>query len=695
MKQINKDITLCFILLILVISIIPITTQSQVFENKYGKLEVYPNVSKEILMQKQFWNLTWFYPDNYIDIAFRFDNELIYGKIYFWNGDDYVDLKPNHIIYNDKHFYVLNDVPFVKDIEKKGYWEYIPDNPINSSGKWDMFIKLSDDTWEYAFENDRLIHIDPYWNSNWSYMKVLYIDDACNDCEMFLNLSFDVGDFNASGNCQVDFDDIRFTDIDNTTELSYWIEYKVNGDYAHIWIETPVDIEDDDRILMYYGNDVVSSNSDGFETFIFFDDFENVSIDPKWTDWWKGHEGNIETGKFYSGSQCWRGDSGDAQGLRYTYGSDQDDRIVEGWMWDTDEGVDEYMVLLGSDSPPPDSSTVSRCFGGVKTDSYDTKFYGRINGGNYELDELRNEESWSKFAVWLTGDDTYFYINDVLELSNTNNGILRSVVLGSLYTPDFDYFVDAIRVRLWCSTMPSFNSSGGEVIAPISSDFNVTNINPVNNSEILCLNLSELCVDINFSCGTGVYINISVVGDNGLFWSNTSGNGGNDTYCFNVDFPSNVNFTEGKTYTWWVNVSSSCADIDVYYSNWFNFSCSVGCPCYEEIDTAIYWILQTKDDTSEMWEVNEETMIEIEFAESLIILALAIAMLFLGYHIKKKSGGIYITLGGFFIIALQISSPFSLVFRGGITLLGLIIIILGTYKLFFQAKEGQENKEGD
>ena len=188
------------------------------------------------------------------------------------------------------------------------------------------------------------------------------------------------------------------------------------------------------------------------------------------------------------------------------------------------------------------------------------------------------------------------------------------------------------------------------------------------------------------------YINISIIADNGYFYYNATGGGAgiNGTYCINI---TDANFTEGVTYTWYVNASSNCSEVanNGYNSSWFNFSCSVGCPCYEEIDTAIYWILQTKNDTSEMWEVNEETMLEIELAESLIILILAISIIILGYWINKKSGGIFITIGGMFIIAIQIDAPFSLVFRAGVTLLGIIVIILGSYKLFIQ----KENKEGD
>ena len=39
--------------------------------------------------------------------------------------------------------------------------------------------------------------------------------------------------------CRSDFGDIRFTDSDGVTELSYWMEEKVDGDYAVFWVKVP------------------------------------------------------------------------------------------------------------------------------------------------------------------------------------------------------------------------------------------------------------------------------------------------------------------------------------------------------------------------------------------------------------------------------------------------------------------------
>ncbi|GAG54382.1 unnamed protein product, partial [marine sediment metagenome] len=77
---------------------------------------------------------------------------------------------------------------------------------------------------------------------------------------------------------------------DGVTELDYFIEEKVDGDYAIFWVEIdaiPVD-PDAATIYLYYGKADAITTSDGEATFPWlFDDFNDYSIDdtPNLTDW--------------------------------------------------------------------------------------------------------------------------------------------------------------------------------------------------------------------------------------------------------------------------------------------------------------------------------------------------------------------------------------------------------------------------
>ncbi|MCW4023440.1 MAG: DUF2341 domain-containing protein [Candidatus Bathyarchaeota archaeon] len=84
-----------------------------------------------------------------------------------------------------------------------------------------------------------------------------------------------------------DFSDLRFTSSDGLTSLSYWIE-SVENDTALVWVKIAESLGDaenayDRTLHMYYGNPTALSESDPYETFVFFDDFNGAVLDDsKW-----------------------------------------------------------------------------------------------------------------------------------------------------------------------------------------------------------------------------------------------------------------------------------------------------------------------------------------------------------------------------------------------------------------------------
>jgi len=252
-------------------SLIPMqqgTGGSQVWENKYNKLEVYPITSTGLIRQKQYYNAQWYYPGNTLDIAFCFNESLSYGGVYYWNGSNYNKVNHNHVEYNGKHYYVLSNIFFNQMETKHGYWEY--DIPVGSSGKWDMYLKLSGDTWEYAFQQNRYIHLDPWWHSNWTYKKSITIDhnQVPSDLSNFpvcINLSSDSNLVAHVG--YSDGRDIAFSNGVETTQLNHELVYFNSGTGQLIsWVNvTSLSSSVNTTIFMYYGNNdtVNQSNPTG------------------------------------------------------------------------------------------------------------------------------------------------------------------------------------------------------------------------------------------------------------------------------------------------------------------------------------------------------------------------------------------------------------------------------------------------
>ena len=83
MKKKNKKFGL-FILLLLFFSSIVNANSGYIFEddkvfweNSYARLEVWPHTGQGIGKVMQNFNLTWKYPDNTIDICFRFESHTV------------------------------------------------------------------------------------------------------------------------------------------------------------------------------------------------------------------------------------------------------------------------------------------------------------------------------------------------------------------------------------------------------------------------------------------------------------------------------------------------------------------------------------------------------------------------------------------------------------------------------------------
>ena len=121
---------------------------------------------------------------------------------------------------------------------------------------------------------------------NWGYKKPVNVtensDSSLTDYQ--ISLTVDTATLISAGKMQTDCDDIRFTDSDEATELSYWLESGCNTSNTKIWVKMPsLSASSTKTIYMYYGNSGVSSANNGTNTFDFFDDFEDGDV----SDWSK------------------------------------------------------------------------------------------------------------------------------------------------------------------------------------------------------------------------------------------------------------------------------------------------------------------------------------------------------------------------------------------------------------------------
>ncbi|MCK4822044.1 DUF2341 domain-containing protein, partial [bacterium] len=126
---------------------------------------------------------------------------------------------------------------------------------------------------EPNIDKDFVISAD-WYNESWVYRKSVEINDGVSSAgynyTVKVNVPYD-------SDMQTDFDDIRFTDDDKFTLLDYWRETYIASTNATFWVKISDYISWaglEFTIYMYYGNDAVSTTSNGDNTFIDFMDFE-------------------------------------------------------------------------------------------------------------------------------------------------------------------------------------------------------------------------------------------------------------------------------------------------------------------------------------------------------------------------------------------------------------------------------------
>jgi prepilin-type N-terminal cleavage/methylation domain-containing protein len=110
---------------------------------------------------------------------------------------------------------------------------------------------------------------------------------ALTDYQVKLTVAYDT-------DMQADFDDLRFTTSDQTTQLNYWLESKTDSSTATIWVKIPSLASGDNTIYMYYANASATTASNGDNTFVFFDDFENGNLS-KWSQYNPSYPASIST----------------------------------------------------------------------------------------------------------------------------------------------------------------------------------------------------------------------------------------------------------------------------------------------------------------------------------------------------------------------------------------------------------------
>jgi hypothetical protein len=119
------------------------------------------------------------------------------------------------------------------------------------------------------------------WLDGWDKRRPVDVEERSGQVlqDYQIKLSVDTSELLSQDKMQQDCSDLRFTSVDGVTQLDYWIQSGCDTGSTEVWVEVgELSASIENRVYMYYSNPSASPSSNGFETFPFFDDFEDNSL---------------------------------------------------------------------------------------------------------------------------------------------------------------------------------------------------------------------------------------------------------------------------------------------------------------------------------------------------------------------------------------------------------------------------------
>jgi len=319
------------------------------------------------------------------------------------------------------------------------------------------------------------------WQTGWAYRKshfILPASGAGQNYQKRIIVHYVAGtddDENVylNSKCLTNFGDIRFTDSTGVALLDYWIEKKVDSDYAIFWVEVLDDLSIYDRkIYIYYNKAGATSIANGDNTFIFFDDFE-VDL----SKWFKIGSPVISTDYAYSGTKS----------VKFLLGVSSLSKVLLPY-----DSMAVHSHYYDAMSPLLESTVIGIDLG----ESVETSMVGiindiaqyeyRLNGVNYNSG-IDRTVGWHEFEI------------------RSSNGLKQFLVDGNLmpitgsywYNPSIDIiqggnatelaYWDSVFKRKWVNPEPAHGTWGTEETGTGITTFTAENIVKLNNHNQLIL----------------------------------------------------------------------------------------------------------------------------------------------------------------------------------------------------------------
>ena len=258
-----------------------------------------------------------------------------------------------------------------------------------------------------------------------------------------------------------DFSDIRFFSpaLEN---LPYWIE-SYNSSFATVWVKFSSIPTGDSTWYLYYGNPSAPSASDGDATFLFFDDFNDNSLNTsKWTVVSGGgsaavYEQNNRLEIYSDGTNRAYARSATSFKAPYVleYSAKKSENVDTVCHWDGnfqgtyDTPVNGYQVAFVG-WVTPNFFVINRF---VQSNVYET---AQVN--------MTLDTNWHNYSIKTSQNGISVFLDGTQILSTTDTTRTSGYIgFSARETPDaINAYYDNVRVRKWIDPEPTVSAWGAE-----------------------------------------------------------------------------------------------------------------------------------------------------------------------------------------------------------------------------------------
>ena len=376
---------------------------------------------------------------------------------------------------------IYNFTIWVKDSTNTTNESSVYNFEVNVSAKFVFSVEKE----EYGSDQNVRLTNYTWWNVLWPFRKNITINNTQNpenltDYQVSINITY-------NSNMQSDFDDLRFTYYNETsnteTEIPYWIESKNDNNWAYVWVRIPfIKANNYTTIFAYYGNPDAATKSNGTAVFDFFDDFESyadgsdINNQGGWTTKRIGGTGEAKV-RIYNGRKHLHLNSSDG-GTIVVHSASINNSGYALRLYEVADDWNEAIIMAFTDgyiSPPgrPNNGYEVVWWGWTGTTSKIRKW---VNNASTDLVSISDSDSNGIYHllefVWV-GNSLMAYRNGSLKMSANDNTFTSKTYIHLGEWEGSSRYIDWVLLRKYSSPSPTTNIGSEQNINQTSRIYNL------------------------------------------------------------------------------------------------------------------------------------------------------------------------------------------------------------------------------